>query len=93
MDTKQSSDLPPESNLREHQRLIDRAITQTAVRHIARQVGRPSPAPRLTIWQLVSFIALLLAAVAGLLVAGPPPIKHPPGPPMTLGNMRHLGVL
>jgi len=73
MDTKQSSDLPPEPDLQEHQRLIDRAVTQTAVRHIARQVGRPGPARRVMIWQLVivSFAALLiLAAVAVLLFAG-----------------------
>jgi hypothetical protein len=73
MDTKQSSDLPPEPDLQEHQRLIDRAITQAAVRHIARQAGRPGPAPRVMIWQLVmvSFAALLfIVAVAALLVAG-----------------------
>ena len=73
MDTKQSSDLPPEPDLQEHQRLIDRALTRTAVRHIARQAGRPDPAPRVMTWQLVivSFAALLfIAAVAALLVAG-----------------------
>jgi hypothetical protein len=73
MDTKHSSDLPPEPDLQEHQRLIDRALTQTAVRQITRQAGRPGPAPRVMTWQLaiVSFAALLIiAAVAVLLVAG-----------------------
>jgi hypothetical protein len=46
MNTKQSSDLPPEPDLQEHQRLIGRALTQTAVRHFVREAGRSAPAPR-----------------------------------------------
>ena len=74
MDTRQSSDLPPEPDLQEHQRLIFRALTQTAVRHIARQAGHPGPAPHVMTWlMMVSFAApLFIAAIAILLVAGIP---------------------
>jgi hypothetical protein len=73
MDTKQSPDLPSEPDLQEHQRLIDRAITRTAVRHIVRQAGRPGTARRVMTWQLliIGFPALLITtAVAVLLLAG-----------------------
>ena len=57
----------------EHQRLIDRALTQTAVRHIAREAGR-GPVPRVMTWQLVtaSFVALLIIAAIAVLVVGIP---------------------
>jgi hypothetical protein len=71
-DTKQSSDLPLEPDLQEHQRMIDRALTQTAVRHIAREVGRPHPIARVMSWQLVTvgFVALLIIAAIAVLIIG-----------------------
>jgi hypothetical protein len=59
---------PPEPDLQEHQRLIDRALTRTAVRHIARQAGHPAPAPRVMTWLVI--VSLFIAAVAVLLVVG-----------------------
>jgi hypothetical protein len=71
-DTKQSCDLPPD--LQEHQRMIDRALTQTTVRHIAREVGRPHPIAPVMSWQLVTvgFVALLIIAAIAVLVIGIP---------------------
>ena len=58
----------PEPDLQEHQRLIDRALTQTAVRHIAREAARPGPVP-LVMVVMVTFVSLLMmAAVLVLLV-------------------------
>ena len=62
----------PEPDLQEHQRLIDRALTQTAVRHIAREAGR-GPVPRVMTWELVIGFAtlLIIAAIAVLVVSIP----------------------
>jgi hypothetical protein len=60
----------PEPDLQEHQRLIDRALTQTAVRHIAREAGR-GPVPRVMTWELViGFATLLIIAAIAVLVVG-----------------------
>ena len=63
----------PELDLREHQRLIDRALTRTAVRHIAHEAGH-GPVPLVMTWQLVtaSFVALLIIAAIAVLVVGIP---------------------
>ena len=63
----------PEPDLQEHQRLIGHALTQTAVRHIAREAGR-GPVPRVMTWQLVtvSFVALLIIAAIAVLVVSIP---------------------
>jgi len=47
------------------------APTQTAVRHIAREAGRPGPIPA---WELVTvtFVALLIIAAIAVLVVGIP---------------------
>ena len=61
---------PPEPDLREHQRLINRALTQTAVRQIAREAGS-GPVTRVMTWELViGFAALLVIAAIAVLVVG-----------------------
>ena len=58
----------PEPDLQEHQRLINRARLQTAVRHIAREAARSGPVP-LVMVVMVTFVSLLMmAAVLVLLV-------------------------
>ena len=68
MDTKQSSDLPPEPNLQEHQRLINRARLQTAVRQVAREAARPGPVPLVMVVMVTCVSLLMMAAVVVLLV-------------------------
>jgi hypothetical protein len=58
--------LPPEPDLQEHQRLINRALRQNAARHLARS-AQNAGAP--TWGVLVSVGVLFIAAVAALLVA------------------------
>jgi len=60
----------PEPDLQEHQRLINRALTQTAVRQIAREAGS-GPVTRVMTWELViGFAALLVIAAIAVLVVG-----------------------
>jgi hypothetical protein len=57
-----------------HRRGEPLAPTQTAVRRIAREAGRPGPGPLLMTWQLatVTFVALLIIAAIAVLVVGIP---------------------
>jgi len=60
----------PEPDLQEHQRLIDRALTQTAVRHFVREAGSRSVS-RVMTWELViGFATLLIIAAIAVLVVG-----------------------
>ena len=60
----------PEPDLQEHQRLINRALTQTAVRHFVREAGN-GPVSRVMTWELViGFAALLVIAAIAVLVVG-----------------------
>jgi hypothetical protein len=61
---------PPEPDLQEHQRLIDRALVQTAVRHFVREAGS-RPVLRVMTWELViGFATLLVIAAIAVLVVG-----------------------
>jgi hypothetical protein len=64
MNTKQSSNLTPEPDLQEHRRLINRALTQTAARHLACSAQNADA----SIWPLVLvvFAAVVLSIAAGV---------------------------
>src|SRR5262245_7628699 len=67
MNTKQPVDQPPEPDLQEHRRLINRALLRT----LARQHARPVPDTSAPIWPsvLVGVAAGALLIVAGSLLA------------------------
>jgi hypothetical protein len=80
----------PEPDLQEHQRLIDRALTQTAVRHIARQAGHPAPGPARD--DLAGDCEFVYSRRCCPISCWHPAMKHPPDGPMTPGNMTSAEV-